>query len=408
MTTAFDPIELGGRRLRNRIAMAPMSRSRAYGPAACPSPSAALYYRQRASAGLIITEGIQPSPVAHGYPATPGLYTEDQVLAWRAVTDAVHEEGGTIYAQLMHAGRVGHPSLLADGLIPVAPSAIAADTKVFTLAGPQQCVVPVELTQEGIAGTIADFVTAARNAVEAGFDGVEVHGGNGFLIHQFLSAHTNRREDDWGGSVGGRIRFAIELVLAVGDAIGFQRVGVQLSPGNPYNDMAEDDVATTYGALVSGLDALGPAYLTIAEGPDRELTHRLHKLWSGVFVLNPFTKPATTGPGELGLVADGTADMLSFGALFLANPDLPERLERGGPFNTPDPRTFYGGDDHGYTDYPFLDGAGGETAQVSAQLSDQLSDQVSDSEPDPVPNPEADPEPDREHADAEGGAGDRG
>jgi N-ethylmaleimide reductase len=370
MTTVFDPIELGGRSLRNRIAMAPMSRSRAYGPAACPSPSTALYYRQRASAGLIITEGIQPSPVAHGYPATPGLYTEQQVRAWRAVTDAVHEEGGTIYAQLMHAGRIGHPSLLADGLIPVAPSALAADAQVFTLEGPKQCVTPHELTEEEITGTIADFVTAARNAVAAGFDGVELHGGNGFLIHQFLSARTNLRADGWAGSVAGRIRFALELAEAVAGAIGARRLGIQLSPGNPYNDMAEDDLASTYGALVSGLDALGPAYLTIAEGPDRELTQRLHKLWSGVFVLNPFTAPATTGPGELELVADGTADMLSFGVLFLANPDLPLRLARGGPFNAPDPETFYGGNDRGYTDYPFLDGASGTSGESGTSGAD--------------------------------------
>jgi N-ethylmaleimide reductase len=358
MTTVFDPVELGGRTLRSRIAMAPMSRSRAYGPAACPSPSSALYYRQRASAGLIVTEGVQPSPVAHGYPATPGLYTGEQISAWRAVTDAVHEEGGTIYAQLMHAGRIGHPSLLPDGLVPVGPSALAADAEVFTRQGPVRCVAPHALTGEEIDATVADFASAARNAVTAGFDGVELHGGNGFLIHQFLSAHSNARDDGWGGSVAGRIRFAIEVARAVGEAVGAQRVGIQLSPGNPYNDMAEDDLTTTYGALVGGLDALGLAYLALAEGPDRELTLRLRKQWTGVFVLNPFTTPASTGPGEVDLVADGTADMLSFGALFLANPDLPRRLVEGGPFNSPDPATFYGGDDRGYTDYPFLDGPG--------------------------------------------------
>lgn len=355
MTTVFDPIELGGRTLRSRIAMAPMSRSRAYGPAACPSPSTALYYRQRASAGLIVTEGVQPSPVAHGYPATPGLYTADQVRAWQAVTDAVHEEGGTIFAQLMHAGRIGHPSLLPDGLVPVGPSAVAADAEVFTQRGPVRCVTPHALTAHEIAGTVADFAAAARNAAAAGFDGVELHGGNGFLIHQFLSARSNVRDDEWGGSVAGRIRFGIEVAQAVTEAVGAHRVGVQLSPGNPYNDMAEDDIATAYGALVGGLDALGLAYLALAEGPDRELTLRLRKQWTGVFVLNPFTAPAATGPGEVDLVADGTADILSFGALFLANPDLPHRLAVGGPFNSPDPATFYGGGDHGYTDYPVLD-----------------------------------------------------
>ncbi|MFF1449118.1 alkene reductase [Streptomyces sp. NPDC058274] len=355
MPTAFDPVDLGGRRLPNRIVMAPMSRSRAYGPEACPGPSTAEYYRQRASAGLIVSEGIQPSAVARGYPATPGLYSLEQVRAWRPVTEAVHAAGGTLFAQLMHAGRIGHPSLLPDGLSPVAPSAIAANAQVFTPQGPKPCVQPRELGEEEITATIADFAAAARNAMSAGFDGVELHGANGFLIHQFLSPHANSRTDGWGGSAANRIRFAIEVTKAVAGAIGADRVGVQLSPGNPYNDMVEDDCSGTYGPLVTALDRFGLAYLALAEGPDRGLTRELRRLWSGVFVLNPFTAPRTTGPGELELVEDGTADMLSFGALFLANPDLPRRLEQGGPFNTADPSTYYGGDDRGYTDYPFLD-----------------------------------------------------
>jgi N-ethylmaleimide reductase len=355
MPTAFDPIDLGGRRLPNRIVMAPMSRSRAYGPAACPGPSTAEYYRQRASAGLIVSEGIQPSPVARGYPATPGLYSPEQVRAWRPVTEAVHAAGGTVFAQLMHAGRIGHPSLLPDGLSPVAPSAIAANAQVFTPQGPKPCVQPRELGEEEITATIGDFAAAARNAMAAGFDGVELHGANGFLIHQFLSPHANSRTDGWGGPAANRIRFATEVTKAVAGAIGADRVGVQFSPGNPYNDMVEDDCSGTYGPLVTALDGFGLAYLALAEGPDRELTRELRRLWSGVFVLNPFTAPRTTGPEELELVEDGTADMLSFGALFLANPDLPRRLEQGGPFNSADPSTYYGGDDRGYTDYPFLD-----------------------------------------------------
>jgi len=354
MTTAFDPITLGGRGLANRIAMAPMSRSRAYGSDASPSPSAALYYRQRSSAGLIVTEGIQPSAVARGYPATPGLYTPKQVTSWQAVTKAVHQEGGVIFAQLMHAGRIGHPSLLPPGVSPVAPSPIAADASVFTPNGPRSCMMPHELTDDEIAQTINDFVNAALNAVAAGFDGVEIHGANGFLIHQFLSTNANQRTDRWGGPAANRIRFAVELSTAVAGAIGCNRVGFQVSPANPYNDIVEDDYHETYAALVTELAGLGLGYLAVAEGPDRGLTRKLRALWPEVFILNPFTSPEVTGLRELRLIEEGTADMIAFGALFLANPDLPQRLAQGGPFNQPDPSTYYGGGDKGYTDYPDL------------------------------------------------------
>ncbi|MEV6212577.1 alkene reductase [Kitasatospora sp. NPDC051914] len=354
MTTAFDPIVLGGKRLASRLAMAPMTRSRAYGPGAEPTELMATYYAQRAGAGLIVTEGIQPSPVGQGYPDTPGLHTSGQVAAWRRVTDAVHREGGVIFAQLMHTGRIGHPSLLPDGLVPVAPSAVAAAGQVFTHQGPQDFVTPRELTEAQIRATIADFAAAARNAIEAGFDGVEIHGANGYLVHQFLAPNTNRRTDAWGGTVEGRIRFAAEVTAAVVEAIGGDRTGLRISPGNPYNDIAEDNPAEVYEALLERLAGLGLAYLHVMEGPDRELTGRLRKAWPGAFVLNPFTHPAATGPEALALVEDGTADMVAFGALFLANPDLPARLAAGGPFNTPDPATFYGGDHRGYTDYPAL------------------------------------------------------
>lgn len=198
MTTAFDPIVLGGKRLANRIAMAPMTRSRAYGPGAEPTELTATYYAQRAGAGLIVTEGIQPSRVGQGYPATPGLHTPGQVRAWRTVTDAVHREGGAIFAQLMHTGRIGHPSLLPEGLVPVAPSAVPAKGSVYTEQGPKEFVTPKELTETEIRQTVADFADAARNAIEAGFDGVEIHGANGYLIHQFLAPNTNLRTDAWG------------------------------------------------------------------------------------------------------------------------------------------------------------------------------------------------------------------
>jgi N-ethylmaleimide reductase len=355
MTTAFDPIKLGKIELANRIVMAPMSRSRSYGPAALPSPAAATYYRQRASAGLIISEGIQPSPIARGYPATPGLHTPEQVQAWRGVTDAVHAAGGVIFAQLMHAGRIGHPTLLPAGQAPVGPSAVRADAIVFTQAGPQPCVEPRQLSAEDIWATVQDFAAAARNAVAAGFDGVEIHGANGFLIHQFLSDNANTRDDEWGGSVANRTRLGVEVARAVAEAVGADRVGFQISPGNPYNDISEANCDDVYPALVAALGGLQLAYLNVSEGRATALTSRLREQWSSVFILNPFTPSGPTGPEQLELVATGAADMISYGALFIANPDLPRRLAAGGPFADPDRSTFYGGDARGYVDYPALD-----------------------------------------------------
>jgi N-ethylmaleimide reductase len=353
VTTAFDPIDLSGTRLANRIVMSPMTRSRA-AEGGAPTDLTVEYYAQRASAGLIVTEGIQPSHVGQGYPATPGLHHEDQVAAWRKVTDAVHAEGGRIFAQLMHTGRIGHPSLLPGDLHPVGVSPVAAQGQVYTAEGPKEFVTPHELTHEEILETIADFVAAARSAIEAGFDGVELHGANGYLIHQFLAPGSNLREDEWGGSDEKRIRFAVEVVKAVAEAIGAHRTGLRVSPGNPFNDINEPDPEPAYTALVQVLEPLGLAYLHIGEAPgQRELTHRLRKLFSGTLILNPATD-GPTGPDELTLVEDGTADLVAFGQLFLANPDLPVRLKAGGPFNEADPATFYGGDAKGYTDYPTL------------------------------------------------------
>lgn len=356
MPTAFDSYALGGKRLANRIVMAPMTRSRAYGPGARPTPLAAEYYAQRADAGLIVTEGTQPSLVGQGYPDTPGLHTAEQAAAWRTVTDAVHRADGVIYAQLLHTGRIGHPSLLPAGLHPVAPSAVAARGRVFTPDGPKDLVTPKELTGSEISRTIDDFTAAARNAMVAGFDGVELHGGNGYLIHQFLAPNTNHRSDLWGGSVGGRVRFGVEVATAVADAVGAEKLGFRISPGIPNNDITEDDPEPTYDALVEQLALLGLSYLHLMEGPDRDLTHRLRKQWPSTLILNPHTQAEPTGPGALGLIEDGTADLIAFGALFLANPDLPARLAAEGPYNTPDRATFYGGDHRGYTDYPTLAG----------------------------------------------------
>ncbi|MFB9906894.1 alkene reductase [Allokutzneria oryzae] len=353
MTTAFDPIDLAGTKLANRIAMAPMTRSRA-SAAGVPTETMATYYAQRASAGLIITEGVQPSVVGQGYPNTPGLHAEEHVQGWRGVTDAVHAEGGRIYAQVMHAGRIGHPSLLPGELIPVGPSAVAAQGQIFTGTGMHDFVTPKELTEEEIHQTIADFATAARNAIDAGFDGVELHGANGYLIQQFLSTNANLRTDGWGGSVEGRIRFAVEVVKAVAEAIGAHRTALRISPAGTYNDIAEDSHREVYTALVDAIEPLGLSYLHIAEGPDRELTLKIRERFSGTLVLNPFTGQRPTDHSDLHLVESGVADVLAFGALFLANPDLPDRLATSGPYNTPDPSSFYGGDTRGYTDYPAL------------------------------------------------------
>lgn len=354
MTTAFDSIKVGRFDLRNRVAMAPMTRSRAHGPGATPTPPMATYYGQRASAGLIITEGTQPSAIGQGYPSTPGLHTAAQVAAWQPVTAEVHAAGGVIFAQLMHTGRIGHPSLYAEPLTPVGASPVAAAGQVYTAEGPKDFVVPEPLSNEGVLATIADFVTAARNARAAGFDGVELHGANGYLLHQFLSTNANTRDDQWGGSIEGRIRLTVEVTKAVAAAIGADRLGLRLSPANPFNDIVEDGHRDTYRALVATLDPLGLAYLHIAEGPDPELTVELRQLWSRVFILNPFTPGAYTGPDSLALIENGAADMVSFATLFLANPDLPARLAAGGPFNALDYATAYGGGESGYIDYPAL------------------------------------------------------
>ncbi|MFJ8019397.1 alkene reductase [Streptomyces sp. NPDC096311] len=355
MPTAFDSYDLGGKRLSSRIVMAPMTRSRARGPGAVATDLMAAYYAQRASAGLIVTEGTQPSVVGQGYPDTPGLYSPEQVETWRKVTDAVHRAGGVIFAQLMHAGRISDPSLLPEGLHPVAPSPVRARGQIYTHDGPKDFPLPRELTEAEIVRTIGDFATAARNAIAAGFDGVELHGANGYLIQQFLSAGTNRRTDGWGGSVGGRTRFGVEVATAVAEAVGGQKVGFRISPGNPNNDIGEDDLSATYGALVERLAPLGIAYLHQMEAAEvRDLTLRLRRDWPGTFILNPFTGTRPTGPEELKLVDDGTADLIAYATLFLSNPDLPKRLAAGGPFNTHDRATFFGGDHRGYTDYPAL------------------------------------------------------
>jgi N-ethylmaleimide reductase len=355
--SAFDSFRLGPIELRNRVVMAPMTRSRAYGPGATPTELMTTYYAQRASAGLIVTEGIQPSVVGQGYPDTPGLHSAEQVVAWRAVTDGVHAAGGRIFAQLMHAGRVSDPALLPDNLSVVGPSEVSAAGQIYTHAGMKPFVTPHALADSEVTDTIADFAHAARNAIAAGFDGVELHGANGYLIQQFLSTSSNVRSDAWGGSIEGRNRFAVEVAKAVAAAIGAERVGIRLSPGNTAQDIAETDIDEQYEALVAQLAELNLVYIHVLESEGRRpLTRTLRAAWPGAFILNPSTRTVPTGLSELTLVEDGTTDLLAFGSLFLANPDLPARLAVGGPFNEPDRATSFGGDHRGYTDYPSLAG----------------------------------------------------
>ncbi|PZF11919.1 alkene reductase [Curtobacterium sp. MCPF17_011] len=349
----FTPYPFAGRTLRNRIVMSPMTRSRSPEPARTATPSMALYYAQRASAGLIVTEGTSPSEEGHGYTNTPGIHSGEQVESWKQVTAAVHDEGGVVFAQLMHAGRIGHPDIRPDGLPPIGPSAVTPVGQTFTHDGMQDYVEPRAYSEAGIERTIADFASAARNAVEAGFDGVELHGASGYLIHQFLSPHTNRRSDRWGGSVENRIRFAVEVATAVSAEIGAERVGFRISPGIALNDINEGtDLAATYLPLVSRLAELDLAHLHEMESAGRMLTNEIRAAWPNTFILNPDTHPRPTGPDELILIEDGTTDLMSFGVNFIANPDLPERLQNGTPLADPDGATMYGGGDVGYIDYP--------------------------------------------------------
>ncbi|CAL9403263.1 alkene reductase [Streptomyces sp. enrichment culture] len=358
MPTAFDPTTAGNLKLRNRIVMAPMTRSRADGT--LPTADTATYYAQRAGAGLVITEGVQPSVIGQGYPATPGLHSAEQVAAWRQVTGAVHAAGGTIVAQLMHTGRIGHPSTTeAAGhgpLTPVGPSPVKAAGQIFTPTGPQDHVVPDELTEAQIAETIADFAAAARGAVDAGFDGVEIHGANGYLLHQFLATNANLRTDRWGGSPENRMRLTLEVTRAVAAAIGAERTGIRLSPANGLGDTVEADHATLYPRLVAQLDTFGLAYLHLVEAGAPALTPELRAAWSGTFILNPADADTAGQSRRLGLVDGGQADAVSFARLFIANPDLVTRLATGAALAEPDLSLAYGGDRHGYTDYPTLDG----------------------------------------------------
>lgn len=357
--TLFSPARFGDLALANRVVMAPLTRNRA-GAGLVPSPLAAEYYAQRAGAGLIITEATQVSRGAQGYLDTPGIYTPDQVTGWRAVADAVHAKGGRIVVQLWHVGRISHTSLLPDGVQPVAPSAIRANAKTFTADGFVDVSEPRALALEEIPGVVDEFRTAARNAIDAGFDGVEIHGANGYLIDQFLRDGANHREDAYGGSIENRTRFLFEVVKAVADEIGAGRVGVRLSPVTPAGDLRDSDPQPLFERAVERLDTLGIAYIHVIEGAtggDRNVAPfdypALRRRFSGAWIVNNGYDRAMA----LDAVASQQADAVAFGVPYLANPDLVMRLEQDAPLNTPDSDTFYGGGAKGYTDYPTLETA---------------------------------------------------
>lgn len=351
MTSLFEPVRLGDLTLPNRIAMAPMTRVRA-AQGGLATPSMAAYYAQRASAGLLISEGVQPSLLGQSNPGTPGLHTDAQVGSWRPVTRAVHASGGRIFAQLMHGGRVSHPA--TTGLQPVGPSAVAAVGEVFTPTGLQPAPVPRALSTDEVSEQARSYADAARRADEAGFDGVELHGANGYLISQFLSSNANLRNDQYGGPVANRIRFAVEAVQGCVDAIGGSRVGIRLSPGTDIWGVQDRDVPELYGALLGELDRLDLAYVHLEATDHDDVLLDLRRAWSGAFLINP---AVPMGPVRVNRASADRwlalgADVVSFGRAFISNPDLVERLRTGLPLTPDDEGTWYQGGDEGYLTYP--------------------------------------------------------
>lgn len=357
-TDLFSPYDLGGLVLANRIVMAPLTRNRA-GAGLVPSPFAAEYYSQRASAGLIITEATQVSRQAQGYQDTPGLYTPEQIAAWRKVTDAVHAKGGRIFVQLWHVGRVSHVDL-HGGEAPVAPSAIRAETKTFLNNGFADVSEPRALGAEEIPGIVEDFRKAAANAIEAGFDGVEVHGANGYLLDQFLRETANVRTDAYGGSVENRARLLVEVTAAVAGEIGAQRTGVRLSPVSPAGGIVPSgDEQPQFNHVVEALDGLGIAYIHVVEGATGGPRNATPFDFDALRQRFRKTYIANNGYDlELAMsrLSEGKADLFAFGHHFIANPDLVERLKSGKPLAQMNPATIYGGGAEGYTDYPAVSG----------------------------------------------------
>lgn len=353
----FSPVTLGRIALNNRIVMAPLTRNRA-GAGNVPQPINAEYYAQRASAGLIISEATPVSATGHGYPFTPGIHDAAQVEGWKLVTQAVHAKGGKIVLQLWHVGRISHPSLQPANALPVAPSAIKPAGQAFTYEGLQDYVTPRALAVEELPGIVADYVRATRNALEAGFDGVEVHAANGYLLDQFLRDGTNHRTDEYGGSMENRTRLLLEVTKAVVEVAGADRVGVRISPLNPFNDISDSNPQALFNHVADSVSPFGLAYLHVVEGGmgGSEIQSFdfavLRQHFKGPYIANLGYDKAKGNDA----ITSGHADAVAYGALYIANPDLVERFQQNAPLNTPDQSTFYGGDAKGYTDYPTLQG----------------------------------------------------
>ena len=357
MTDLFSPIQLGPLALGNRMVMAPMTRNRA--PEGTPTPLMVEYYTRYASAGLIVTEGAQVSEQGIGYPATPGIHSDTQVAHWQAVTDAVHAKGGHIFVQLWHCGRISHPNF-HGGAQPVAPSAIQPAGQAFTYEGLKDFVTPRALELAEISGIIEQYRYAAACAIQADFDGVEIHSANGYLLDQFLRDGSNTRTDTYGGTIENRARLLLEVTEAVCNEIGADKVGIRISPINAFNDMHESDPQALFNHVAGTLSVLKPAYLHVVEismsgEPDcRVDMQQIRQRFQGIYIANGGYNKARGNE----TISTQAADMVAYGVLYLANPDLLERFRQDTPLNEADQSTFYGGDAHGYTDYPLLESVG--------------------------------------------------
>jgi 2,4-dienoyl-CoA reductase-like NADH-dependent reductase (Old Yellow Enzyme family) len=351
MNALWSPVKIGKLNLNHRLAMAPMTRSRAKLDGT-PGDSTATYYAQRASLGLLIAEGTQPSDDGQGYTTTPGIYTDAHVKGWKKVTEAVHKAGGHLFIQLMHAGRISHPDNTPHHRQPVGPSAISANEPMFTPTGMQKTVEPRALTTAEVKQTVKDFAYAAKRAIEAGADGVEIHGANGYLIQQFLAPNANTRTDEYGGSIENRARFAIEVAKAVAAEIGADRTGIRLSPlGNAGGLNEGPDAAKLYNYLVAELNKLNLAYLHILHTGNEDLLKDIRATWKHPLLVN---RPGAQRDALARDVSAGVADVVPVGQMALANPDLVKRLKTNAALNEPNRAAFFGGSDAGYIDYPEL------------------------------------------------------
>ncbi len=356
-SSLFDAVQMGANRLPNRVLMAPLTRNRAL-PDGTPQEMTQTYYGQRASAGLIITEATQVSGMGKGYLNTPGIYLDKHIASWRIITDAVHASGGRIFSQLWHVGRISHSSLLPEGRSPVAPSAINAKAQVFTAEGFEDTTMPDALDLDGIAETINDFRRAAQAAKNAGFDGIEVHAANGYLVDQFLQDGTNRRDDHYGGSFENRARLLNEVLDVVSEIWPMDQIGVRLSPLGQANDISDSDPEALFSYVYRMLSARELAYLhvveqfpgTVASAEDAAMMARLRKQYEGFYIANGGYDAQRASEA----IRSSHADAIAFGRPFIANPDLPERYRLGAKLNEPNGEKFYGGDETGYIDYPFL------------------------------------------------------